>query len=267
MSGILRAWSLVALCLFTITGISADATETLRGLTVRAASRHRPVIIRHVREGAASSYNWSGYAVTGSKGSVRDVTGSWVVPSVTCDSGTEYSSFWVGIDGFNSSTVEQIGTDSDCHSGSPAYYAWFEFYPHPMFTINNLPVQPGDLMSANVHYDPSSRQFTVTITNETAHQSFSTSTRVNNAQRSSAEWVAEAPSSAGGILPLADFHTASYSGDTTTVNGSTRTIGAFGASNMYAITMVDNNGNPKAVPSLLGSDNSSFSVQWMSAGP
>jgi hypothetical protein len=267
MSRIQRAWSLAALCLLTIAGISADAAETVRGLTMPATGRHRPIIIRHVREGAASSYNWSGYAVTAAKGSVRDVSGSWIVPSVACDNGTEYSSFWVGIDGFNSNTVEQIGTDSDCHSGSPTYYAWFEFYPHPMFTINNLPVQPGDLMSANVHYDPSSRQFTVTITNETAHKSFSTSTRVNNAQRSSAEWVAEAPSSAGGILPLANFGTVSYGADTTTVNGTTGVIGAFGTTNVYAITMVDNSGTDKAVPSKLSSDNSSFSVQWLSAGP
>jgi hypothetical protein len=59
-------------------------------------------------------------AVTGSKASVTDVTGSWTVPAVDCTSpnGTPngYSSFWVGIDGYGSNTVEQIGTDSDCVS-------------------------------------------------------------------------------------------------------------------------------------------------------
>src|SRR5262249_61466557 len=106
MSGILRAWSLAALCLFTTAGISADAAETLRGLTVRAAGRHRPVIIRHVREGAASSSKWSGYAGTGSKGSVRDVTSSGVVPSVTCDSRTGYSLLLVAIDEFTARTAD-----------------------------------------------------------------------------------------------------------------------------------------------------------------
>src|SRR5262249_3331495 len=145
------------------------------------------------------------------------------------------------------------------------YYAWFEFYPHPMFTINKLSVNPGDHMSAHVQY--AQRQFTVMITNDTTGQSFSTSTRVNSAQRSSAEWVAEAPSSAGGILPLAVFITVSYSGDTATVGGTTMAIGGFGTANFYEITMVDDSGNPKAVPSMLGSDNSSFSVEWVSAGP
>ena len=265
LSRILRAWSLGALCVLTIAGVSADAADTVSGLALRTPGRHRPIVIRHIREGSASSLNWSGYAVTGANGSVRDVSGSWIVPSVTCDSGTEYASFWVGIDGFNSNTVEQIGTDSDCHTGSPAYYAWFEFYPHPMFTINKLAVNPGDRMSAHVQY--AQRQFTVTLTNNTTGQSFSTSTKVNSAQRSSAEWVAEAPSSAGGILPLADFHTVSYSGDTATVGGATNAIGGFGTANVYEITMVDNSGSPKAMPSMLGSDNSSFSVQWVSAGP
>jgi len=35
-------------------------------------------------------------------------------------------------DTFNSTSVEQLGTDSDCDSGTPSYYAWYEMYPnHP----------------------------------------------------------------------------------------------------------------------------------------
>lgn len=260
VSRALRAWSLSALCLVIVGGISADAASTAPAL-----GRHRPIIIRHIREGAVSSENWSGYAVTGATGSVRDVSGSWTVPSVTCNSVTEYSSFWVGIDGFNSNTVEQIGVDADCHSGSPAYYAWFEFYPHPFVTINHFTVQPGDVITAQVHYDTQARQFTVSIHNGT--QSFSASTKVNRAERSSAEWIAEAPSGPGGAVPLANFGTVSYSSDTAAVNGATLPIGAFAANNIYEITMVDRSGNAKAVPSGLAGDKSSFSVQWVSAGP
>jgi len=251
-----RFGMLAALCLTLAGGIGADAAPLI--------SRHRPMILRHIREGAASSLNWSGYAVTGPNGSVQDVKGSWTVPTVTCTNGTQYSSFWVGIDGFNSNTVEQIGTDADCHSGSPAYYAWFEFYPHPMFTINNFEIKPGDVISAEVTY--ASRQFTVSLHNSRTGQMFSTSTRVSNARRSSAEWVAEAPSSAGGILPLADFGTVSYTANTASVNKTLdAAIGSF--TNNYAITMVDASGNVKAQPSPLGTDLSSFSVQWLSAGP
>jgi hypothetical protein len=103
-----------------------------------AARQHGPVKIHRQRNnGAYDSYNWSGYAITGSKGSTTDVKGSWVVPAVNCSAAPAgYSAFWVGIDGFSSSSVEQIGTDSDCVSlnghqqGTPTYYAWFEFSTH-----------------------------------------------------------------------------------------------------------------------------------------
>jgi len=257
---VLRAWALAALCFVTVGGISADAAST-----APASGRHRPIIIHHIRERAVSSANWSGYAVTGAKGSLQDVSGSWTVPSLTCDSGTEYSSFWVGIDGFNSNTVEQIGIDADCHNGSPAYFAWFEFYPHPFVTINNFTVQPGDVITAQVRYNTQARQFTVSIHN--GSESFSASTKVNGAQRSSAEWITEAPFSAGGVLPLANFGTVLSSSDTASVNGAPSPIGAFGTSNVYEITMVDRSGNAKAVPAGLAGDKSSFSVQWVSAGP
>lgn len=224
--------------------------------------------------GSFQSTNWSGYAVTGSTGSVTDAKGSWKVPSIvgTCPSTNQYSSFWVGIDGFNSGTVEQTGTDSDCQNGTPTYYAWYEFYPHPSFIISGITVHPGDTISAEVIY--SGGRFTTTITDTTNGQSFSTSAKVHSAQRSSAEWIAEAPSSSGGILPLADFGTAYFGTDNTgiastnyaTINGVTGTIGSFGSS-VQTITMVSNSGATKAQPSSLSSDGTSFSVKWVSAGP
>jgi Peptidase A4 family len=94
----------------------------------------------------------SGYAVTGAAGSVTDVKGSWVVPAVqgSRPSTNQYASFWVGIDGFSSNTVEQIGTDSDCQNGAPTNYAWFEFYPHPFTSAEmTLPGLTGNPLSMN----------------------------------------------------------------------------------------------------------------------
>ncbi len=223
-----------------------------------------------------TSTNWSGYAVTGPAGSVTDAKGSWTVPAIvgSCPSSNQYSSFWVGIDGFSSSTVEQTGTDSDCQNGTPTYYAWYEFYPHPLFIINGLTVRPGDTVSAEAKY--AGGRFTVTITDVTKGQSFSKSAKVASAQRSSAEWIAEAPSSSGGVLPLADFGTAKFGLDNTgqantnyaTVSGTTAAIGSFGT-NVQTITMVSNSGShaTKASPSNLSSDGTSFSVAWVSSGP
>src|SRR5207247_10199029 len=71
--------------------------------------RHVP----RIRGRFGTSSNWSGYAVDGSN--VTDVRGNWTVPAVTLGSGCpdSYSATWLGIDGDNSSTVEQCGTDQD----------------------------------------------------------------------------------------------------------------------------------------------------------
>ena len=103
---------------------------------------HGPI---HMRTNSTST-NWSGYAVTG--GRYTRVSSSWTVPAVKC-SGTAYSSFWVGLDGDTSSTVEQTGTDSDCSGSTPRYYAWYEMYPKFPTNYSNL-VKAGDHMSATV---------------------------------------------------------------------------------------------------------------------
>jgi hypothetical protein len=243
-------------------------------MTASALPVPQMTLAPRVHHASSNSTNWSGYAVTGGSGSVSHAKGSWVVPAIqgTCPATNQYSSFWVGIDGFNSGTVEQTGTDSDCQNGAPTYYAWYEFFPHPSFLIGGLTIHPGDHMSAEANFN--GRAFVVTITDTTSGLSFSTSAKVRGAQRSSAEWIAEAPSSSGGILPLADFGTVSYGTDNTgiamtcyaTIGGTTGAIGAFGSS-VQQITMVTSAGAVKAQPSALSSDGTSFSVAWHSAGP
>jgi len=226
-----------------------------------------------LRDASGASTNWAGYAVTGPSGSVSDVKGSWIVPAVSCAPGeTSYSSHWIGIDGFNSRTVEQTGTESDCRSGAAAYSAWFEFYPK-FPTNSRLAVHPGDRMSAEVSF--SGKTFTLRISDLTSGASDSASGRVNGAARSSAEWIAEAPSSSGGVLPLANFGTSQFGLDFTsvastsyaTVSGHAGPIGSFGSA-IQSIDMVSGNGGAlKAQTSALSSDGTSFTVQWQSRGP
>jgi Peptidase A4 family len=229
-----------------------------------SAHQHDPMKLRERHGSNVTSTNWSGYAVTGPNGSVSDVTGTWTVPALpSCSAATQYSSFWIGIDGYDSNTVEQIGTDSDCVNGTPTYYAWFEFYPHLSYTINKFPVNPGDLISAEVKY--SGGTFTVSLTNHMSGLSFSTSTKMNNAKRSSAEWIAEAPS-AGGVLPLADFVSVNFGpGDTATIGGPAMTIGSFPAANVFEITMTNSSGVPEATPTGL-TNNDKFTVNYDLAG-
>ena len=229
-----------------------------------ALSQPQPTLAPRIRARAGTSTNWSGYAVTGSKGSVTYAVGSWVVPTVTETSTNSYSSFWVGIDGYTSGSVEQIGTDSDWVNGQAQYYAWYEFYPKPSYLINTITVQPGDTMSAEVSYDGNT--FTVTITDVTTDSSFSTTAKVPRAQRTSAEWIAEAPSS-GGILPLADFGSVTFSECTATISSTTQSIGLFESSAVQNIMMVDSSGSIIASPSPLSTDGTSFSVTRITSSP
>ncbi len=255
--------------------LAASAIIFLSTLSFAAALPAQSIIVApRIHNDSVSSTNWSGFAVTGPSGSVSDAKGSWVVSTIqgTCPGTNQYSSFWVGIDGYSSGTVEQTGTDSDCQGGAPTYYAWYEFFPHPSFIINGITVHPGDKISAEVKAGGHG-SFTVSITDTTTGQSFSTSSRVNRAQQSSAEWIAEAPSSSGGILPLANFGTASFGLDNTSVSSTcyatiSGTTGAFNSfANVHKITMVTSSGATKASPSNPSSDGTSFSVTWVSSGP
>jgi hypothetical protein len=259
--------------------ISAGGSKT--PATKVLTRHHGPIKVHQRHENAQyDSYNWSGYAVTGSSGAVTDVKGSWIVPSVNCTTTpTGYSAFWVGIDGFSSNSVEQTGTDSDCvslngKSATPTYYAWFEFYPNPGYEIQfSKGVQPNDLITAEVKYlgqvaggghrGSAGAQFSITITDVTKGETYTTTATASSANESSAEWIAEAPCCAKGntALPLADFNSIQFSAGSATVSGATNPIASFG-SNVQTITMVGQAAPHvvEAQPSALSGG--AFSVTW-----
>jgi hypothetical protein len=215
--------------------------------------------------GRATSFstNWSGYATYKTGTTFTDVKGTWVQPSVTCPSRkAQYSSFWVGIDGYNSSSVEQTGTDADCTGkNSPSYYAWYEMYPNPPVNLS-ITITPGNTISAEVSV--SGNNFTLTITNVTTGSTFTTTQSLSGAAKTSAEWVAEAPSLCFAqcrVAPLANFGTVNFSGSFATGNGHTGSINDSAWSN-DEIVMVTNGGTVKAQPSPLSVDGQSFSVAW-----
>jgi hypothetical protein len=232
-------------------GVLATAALLSAALGSSAASSRAAL---HVRQGRnhrisnSTSTNWSGYAVTGNR--FTSVSASWTEPTVKC-SGTAYSSFWVGLDGDTSGTVEQTGTDADCSGSTPQYYAWYEMYPK--FPVNlNGTVRPGDKLSASVTTNGSG-SFTLKITDATQGWTNTTTARLKSAKLASAEVIAEAPSSSGGVLPLANFGTVSFSG--ATANGTLFN----NLPNLDPITMASGS-TVKAQPSSMSSG--SFSVTW-----
>ena len=223
--------------------IAAAISATAGGATssVRHGRMHRIT--------NSTSTNWSGYAVTGSR--FTSVSASWTQPTAKC-SGTAYSSFWVGLDGDTSNTVEQTGTDADCSGSTPQYYAWYEMYPKSPVNLRGT-VRPGDHLSASVTTDGSGR-FTLTITDSTQGWTNTTNARLKSAKLASAEVIAEAPSSSGGVLPLANFGTVSFSG--AKANGSLLTSST---PHLDPITM-QSGSTVKAQPSSIS--NGAFSVAW-----
>jgi hypothetical protein len=219
-----------------------------------AAVRHGPAVAPNHKIGHSSSSNWAGYDVTG--GTYTRVSSSWTQPAVNCSvTPTGWSSFWVGLDGDTSSTVEQTGTEADCSNGHPVYSGWYEMYPKFPTTYAN-PVAAGDHMSASVT-TTGSGSFTLTLTNSTRGWSQRTTARLKHAKLASAEVIAEAPSSSGGVLPLADFGTVGFG--SATVNGATLSSSTAG---LDPITMVSGS-TVKAQPSSMGSG--SFTVTWKHA--
>jgi hypothetical protein len=227
-------------------------------------SRALPSAVQPAIFETAFSTNWSGYAAetnltTPASNAVTMVSGSWIVPKVTGKTNA-YSSVWVGIDGYSSPSVEQLGTEQDTsRSGATRYYAWWEMYPNPSVIIPNFPISAGDSISASVTY--SSGAYTLQIADITRNESFSTPQSAT-AQRSSAEWIVEAPSS-GGILPLANFGTATFSKAQATINGITGAIDNTSWANT-SIDMVSKSGTVIAHTSALtdGGNSSSFSVTF-----
>jgi hypothetical protein len=178
----------------------------------RTSADGRPQSVDRSRQTVVSSSNWAGYADTGSSHGFTNVAADWVQPAGQCSSGDQYSAFWVGLDGYTSSTVEQTGSEVDCVGQTAEYYAWYEIYPAAEVTFSNT-VKAGDRFSASVRY-LGSNKFRLTITDATQHWKRSATRRLAGAARSSAEVIAEAPccTNSGGILPLTSFGTVSFSG-------------------------------------------------------
>jgi hypothetical protein len=200
-------------------------------VAVAAALAIKPVVAsaQTVNAQQAQSQNWAGYVVHSKKGQkFSSVSGSWTQPAVSATSGPGYSAFWVGIGGASSRSkaLEQIGTSADVVNGKTHYSAWYELVPAPETKLN-LAIHPGNHISA--HVGVNGTNVTVSLSDQTTGQSVTKTLKMSNPDTSSAEWIAEAPSSeqSGGalqILPLADFNKVTFTGASATAGGHTGSI-------------------------------------------
>ena len=218
------------------------------------------------------TYNWSGYADYTSK-PFTNVVGQWRVPTATClGINDEAHVFWVGLDGWNSGTVEQGGTIAFCSLGKPLYFAWWEMYPTNNF-IAVYQVYPGDFISAAVKY--SNGTFKISVNDmTTAHlKSFTTIQACQSGltcSRSSAEWIAEVPtfSDTGGLGNLVEWtnkkgvKTMGFTGCYATSGGVTYPIGGWPGTTGGIYMISHWNTHWLAVPSALGPKGQGFQDYW-----
>ena len=210
---------------------------------------------------AAAAFNWSGYADTATRAQTfTKVSGSWTVPSVTCSAEDQIISDWVGLDGFNSSTVEQLGTTSWCYKGKAVYYTWYETYPKGAHQVGTA-LKPGDKVAASVTRTGTSYAFKLTDSTTSGNNISVTKTcALATCKDTSAEWISERPSFSTGIAPQAHYDAFKITNGSQTSSGHTGTIGA--GPGVNAVTMIDSTQtyNLSTVSTLTGGN--SFSTTW-----
>jgi len=196
-----------------LVGISTVCAPLFAAPAASAAAQAHPSVAHRLTHAGANS-NWGGYAVTG--GTYRSVTGDWIVPSLDCSVTKGDISFWSGLDGWTSSSVEQIGLDAVCAGGGRIEYnPWVEMYPANSIYFTET-VKAGDTMTSSVTTDGSG-SFTLVLADPTQGWTKTYTKSLASAPLSSAEVIVEAIGSQN-IPPCPDFGSIQFSD--VTANGT-----------------------------------------------
>lgn len=199
-----------------------------------------------------TSRNWSGYVATGAV--YTSVTGTWTLPTPDPRS-PGVDATWVGIGGANTTDLIQAGTEATVNAdGTVTYDAWTETLPQSTRTVT-LSVKAGDTVTVTLT-EQSAGSWLIEMQNVTTHKAYTTTLHYSSS-RSSAEWIQEAPSVGRGIVPLDSFGTVKFSAASAVVDGTRVNLTAAGAK---PVTMTNGADQPLAVPTAIGGDGSSFSV-------
>ncbi|GAS80762.1 G1 family glutamic endopeptidase [Paenibacillus amylolyticus] len=174
-------------------------------MTDRPHKRRKPCALHQKKKDSSPRFgwissNWSGYARTGTQNQYRRISAEWTVPYVLPGTRNSYSSAWIGIDGFENSSLIQTGTGHDWIQGKPSYYAWWEILPDAE-TIIPHPVSPGHRIRAVIS-KLTRKTWCITLSNLTLGWTFRT-IQYYSGPLSSAEWIVEAPTVGSSIASMA----------------------------------------------------------------
>ncbi len=185
-------------------------------------------------------------------GRFTSVTATWIQPRMVL-SGYQKArvSFWVGLDGNGSHTVEQIGTEGRSKGLQTSYDAWYEMYPKQQ-RLFSMKVHPGDRLTGTVTSNGKG-SFTLKLVNHSTGASYVTVQKLVTAKLASAEVTAEAPSPDYPRWALAYFHSVRFT--SCAINGR-----PFTAFHLARIDMLTPDGSYPLVTSPLGNGGTSFTV-------
>jgi hypothetical protein len=171
-----------------------------------------------------TSENWSGYVLSkiATGNHYTSASSTWVVPEVTFLGVEAVSLNWVGIGGYckgkkcrkPDNTLIQLGTLQAAVSDTETdYIAWYELIPGSIIQINQLEVNPGDVITASLSCAgkcKNKQKWTLSLEDVTTSQSWS-QLFTYKSSKLSVDYIEEAPTGNKGILPLADYGTTIFS--------------------------------------------------------
>ena len=183
---------------------------------------------------------------------------------MTCPTPDAQVIIWVGLDGISSGTVEQGGSAARCVNGIPVYQTWYEMFPSgPVFVFQ---INPGDMITASVHFIPGINVVNISVIDSTLNRSFTASPPCPigpSCLRNSAEWIAEAPGNPR--IGLADYGDVLFhSVQVTDANGVTDTLRSSAIWERRIIDEIDK-GTTLATTGGLSTDGRNFRITWQHA--
>jgi len=240
---------------------------------------------RNRQAGTKSYTNWSGFELNGGGNTYEILFGTWVVPAVSGEATkSDYSSFWIGLDGDGTDDLVQDGTEQEVYPvyfkglwyHFRSYYAWTQFLPQQQteVVLTNFPVNAGDEIWSSVFMGTAqgsvqqNGQFGNFMIENVTQGTFSwTTTDRGNTPVSgvSAEWIMERPTlidSKGNqtLADLADYGTATMN-YAYAISPTAGTVYYNSAPNLN-ITMVNAN-QTDSLSSVSASTVSSMQFTWL----
>lgn len=192
------------------TTTSAPSGSHRSSLMQAAASQ--PTLTNSIQRSTAP--NLAGYIAFSSTGTVtfRFVSVHFTVPFLDCQGVTvpqAAAQHWVGLFG-----TERVGVETDCNGTTPAYRAFWAFFPN--FHFPSITINPGNSIQMSVFFNTTTREYTFTLTDSGNGQGFTRTTpcpSTVSCSRRDANALTETPinpTNTAEFLPLADFQASSF---------------------------------------------------------